>query len=171
MIFPVPISLPPANMHTLFSVAINTHLSMLYSELSPIASFMIKACLTALTTVQLWILFDRDCVSSREKSTWQTAQKIARGKLCENHGKSQVKAEGSGSFESRRPSDYEPVSSHLRESQREHALSVPLPRITTQLSSVAQSCLTLRLHGLQHSRLPCPSPAPRACSNSCPSSR
>ena len=26
-------------------------------------------------------------------------------------------------------------------------------------------------HGLQHSRLPCPSPTPRACSNSCPSSR
>ena len=25
--------------------------------------------------------------------------------------------------------------------------------------------------GLQHSRLPCPSPTPRACSNSCPSSR
>ena len=25
-------------------------------------------------------------------------------------------------------------------------------------------------HGLQHSRLPCPSPAPEACSNSCPSS-
>ena len=25
-------------------------------------------------------------------------------------------------------------------------------------------------HGLQHARLPCPSPTPRACSNSCPSS-
>ena len=25
-------------------------------------------------------------------------------------------------------------------------------------------------HGLQHSSLPCPSPTPRACSNSCPSS-
>ena len=29
----------------------------------------------------------------------------------------------------------------------------------------------LQPHGLQHSRLPCPSPAPRACSNSCPLSR
>ena len=29
----------------------------------------------------------------------------------------------------------------------------------------------LRLHGLQHPRLPCPSPTPEACSNSCPSSR
>ena len=34
-----------------------------------------------------------------------------------------------------------------------------------QLSSVAQSCLTLRSHGLQHTRPPCPSPTPRVCSN------
>ena len=31
--------------------------------------------------------------------------------------------------------------------------------------SVAQSCLTLRLHGLRHTGLHCPSPSPRACSN------
>ena len=30
---------------------------------------------------------------------------------------------------------------------------------------------SLRPHGLQHSRLPCPSPTPGACSDSCPSSR
>ena len=30
---------------------------------------------------------------------------------------------------------------------------------------------SLRPHGLQHARLPCPSPTPRACSNSCPLSR
>ena len=30
---------------------------------------------------------------------------------------------------------------------------------------------SLRPHGLQHTRPPCPSPTPRACSNSCPSSR
>ena len=30
---------------------------------------------------------------------------------------------------------------------------------------------SLQPHGLQHSRLPCSSPIPRACSNSCPSSR
>ena len=29
---------------------------------------------------------------------------------------------------------------------------------------------SLRPHGLQHARLPCPSPTPGACSNSCPSS-
>ena len=38
-------------------------------------------------------------------------------------------------------------------------------------SSVSQSCPTLWSHGLQHSKLPCPSPAPGACSNSCPLSR
>ena len=37
------------------------------------------------------------------------------------------------------------------------------------VSSVAQPCPTLcDSHGLQHARLPCPSPTPRACSNSCP---
>ena len=30
---------------------------------------------------------------------------------------------------------------------------------------------SLQLHGLQHTRLPCPSPSPGACSNSCPLSR
>ena len=38
-----------------------------------------------------------------------------------------------------------------------------------QFSSVSQSCPIL-CH-LQHTRLRCPSPTPRACSNSCPSSR
>ena len=37
-----------------------------------------------------------------------------------------------------------------------------------QFSSVAQSCPTLRPHGLQHARLPCPSPTPRAFSDPCP---
>ena len=44
-------------------------------------------------------------------------------------------------------------------------------RLTLQFSSVAQLCLTLRHHGLQHARLLCPSPTPRAYSNSCPWSR
>ena len=35
--------------------------------------------------------------------------------------------------------------------------------------SVVSYCLWP--HGLQHARLPCPSPTPGACSNSCPSSR
>ena len=37
--------------------------------------------------------------------------------------------------------------------------------------SVTKSCLTLQPHRLQHIRLPCPSPSPRACSNSGPLSR
>ena len=37
--------------------------------------------------------------------------------------------------------------------------------------SVAKLCLTLQPHGLQHSRLPCLSPSPRVCSNSCPLSQ
>ena len=40
--------------------------------------------------------------------------------------------------------------------------------IQFSLSVVSDS---LQLHGLQHARPPCPSPAPRACSNSCPSSQ
>ena len=43
------------------------------------------------------------------------------------------------------------------------------------ISSVQFSCTvkydSLRPHGLQHARLPCPSPTPGACSNSCPSSQ
>ena len=34
--------------------------------------------------------------------------------------------------------------------------------------SVTESCPTLQPHGLQHTRLPCPSPSPGVCSNSCP---
>ena len=43
--------------------------------------------------------------------------------------------------------------------------------ISVLLSSVAQSCLTLRPHELQHSRPPCPSPTHGVHSNSHPSSR
>ena len=46
---------------------------------------------------------------------------------------------------------------------------VNLETMTYQLSrSVASNCL--RPHGLQHTRPSSPSPTPRACSNSCPSS-
>ena len=45
------------------------------------------------------------------------------------------------------------------------------PCTVYQFSSVAQSSLTLQSHGLKHTRLPCPSPTPGACSNSCPLSR
>ena len=48
---------------------------------------------------------------------------------------------------------------------------VTLIVLLSSVSSVAQSCPTLRSHGLQHARLPCPSPTPEDCSNTCPSSR
>ena len=37
--------------------------------------------------------------------------------------------------------------------------------------SVAQLCLTLGPHELQHTRIPCPSPSPRVCSNLSPLSQ
>ena len=45
-----------------------------------------------------------------------------------------------------------------------------MKRCSTSLviSSVAQSCLTLWSHGLQHARPPCPSPTPGVYSKSCP---
>ena len=48
-----------------------------------------------------------------------------------------------------------------------------MPWLSVRFSSVAQSCLTLcDPMGLQHSRLPCPSPKTLgACSNSCPLSQ
>ena len=47
--------------------------------------------------------------------------------------------------------------------------------LNQRFRSVQFSCSvvsnSLRSHGLQHTRLPCPSPTPRACSDSCPSSQ
>ena len=45
------------------------------------------------------------------------------------------------------------------------------PTASVQFSSVVQSCLTLRSHGLQHARPPCPSPTPGVHSDSRPSSQ
>ena len=45
------------------------------------------------------------------------------------------------------------------------------PGSTIQFSSVAQSCLTLQRHGLQHVRPLCTLPTPRVYSNPCPLSR
>ena len=43
--------------------------------------------------------------------------------------------------------------------------------LDSQFSSVAQSCMTEPPQGLKHARLPCLSPTPKACSNSCLSSQ
>ena len=49
----------------------------------------------------------------------------------------------------------------------------PLSQSVSHLSQFSCSVMSdsLRTHGLQHARLPCPSPTPGACSNSCPSSQ
>ena len=44
-------------------------------------------------------------------------------------------------------------------------------RQTVGLLLAVQPCETLRPHGLQHTRLPCPSSSPEACSNWCPLNR
>ena len=44
------------------------------------------------------------------------------------------------------------------------------PVLSAQFSRSVMSD-SLQTHGLQHARLPCPSPTPGACSNSCPSSQ
>ena len=50
---------------------------------------------------------------------------------------------------------------------RRNARPRPHPSATDPLF-IIQLCLTLWLQGLQHIRLPCPSPSPRRCWNSCP---
>ena len=60
------------------------------------------------------------------------------------------------------------VSSSFSSSMSE---SVQYAGLSVQISSVAQLCLTLQPHGLQHVRVPCPSLTSWTCSNSCPSSQ
>ena len=62
---------------------------------------------------------------------------------------------------------------HFAISQKliQHCKSTTIKK-ETKFSSVAQLCPTLcDPHGLQHPRLPYPSPSPGACSNSCPLNR
>ena len=53
-------------------------------------------------------------------------------------------------------------------------LALQVNSLPSELVSVQFSCSvvsdSLWLHGLQHTKLACPSPTPRACSDSCPSS-
>ena len=51
----------------------------------------------------------------------------------------------------------------------EVGILIGVPTLSLQFSRSVMSD-SLWLHGLQHTRLPCPSPTPGACSNSCPSS-
>ena len=49
-----------------------------------------------------------------------------------------------------------------------HSLSWLVMSVLHVYCLVAKSCLILQPRGLQHSRLPCPSPSPGVCSDSCP---
>ena len=58
------------------------------------------------------------------------------------------------------------------EENGKHKCWIETTRYSVQFSSVTQSFLALcNLVGLQHARLPCPSPTPGAYRNSCPLSR
>ena len=54
---------------------------------------------------------------------------------------------------------------------RLHTIGTPQFQETEVHFSCSVVSNSLRPHGLQHARLPCPSPIPGACSNSCPSSQ
>ena len=58
----------------------------------------------------------------------------------------------------------------LRGCWRSTAAAAKGSAVTIQFSRSVMSD-SLQPHGRQHARLPCPSPTPRACSNSCPSSQ
>ena len=49
-----------------------------------------------------------------------------------------------------------------------HSFNKPKPKMKSSVQLVSDS---LQPHGLKKARLPCPSPTPRACTNSCPSNR
>ena len=53
---------------------------------------------------------------------------------------------------------------------KRYSMHVDLASHSVQFSHSVMSN-SLQPHGLKHARLPCPSPTPRACSNSCPSSQ
>ena len=57
---------------------------------------------------------------------------------------------------------------HVQGGQYRLSFDHSLLRRTDCCCSVAQSCPTLWPYGLQHTRLPCPSPSPKVCSDSCP---
>ena len=58
----------------------------------------------------------------------------------------------------------------MKNSIKDHALLSLLMSVSVQFSHSVVSN-SLQPHGMQHARLPCPSPTPKAYSNSCPSSQ
>ena len=69
------------------------------------------------------------------------------------------------------PSAKGPSSTHSQRT-RSHIPQLKIPHATPEsLFSHSVTSDSLRPHGLQHIRLPCPSPSPGVCSNSCPLSQ
>ena len=75
------------------------------------------------------------------------------------------------------PMDCSPLGFSVHGTHHERILkwaAIPSSTGPSWGQSVQFSCSaisnSLRFHGLQHARLPCPSPTPKVCSNSCPSS-
>ena len=66
------------------------------------------------------------------------------------------------------PRYYSGVSTSPRPGQSEHSISRVISSIQFSHSVMSDS---LRPHGLQHARLPCLSPTPEVCLNSCPLSQ
>ena len=63
------------------------------------------------------------------------------------------------------------VCSQMQPPANEYKLCFRLLRVSSVQSSCSVLSDSLRPHGLQHARLPCPSATLRACSDSCPSSQ
>ena len=66
-----------------------------------------------------------------------------------------------------------PLSMGILPARTLECVAISSSRGSSWHSSVSRSVVSdsLQPHGLQHARLPCPSPTPQACSNSRPSSR
>ena len=100
---------------------------------------------------------------------WLKQQKLTFSQLWSLKSDFRVPA-WSGSSEDPLPGLQTPLS---------HSVHITFPQFSPQhvfshnKVQFSHSCLSssLQLHVLQHARLPCPSPTPSACSNSCPSSR
>ena len=60
---------------------------------------------------------------------------------------------------------------NLNPIERKHTCAPDINLLLLLLFSHSVTYDSFRPHGLQHARLPCPSPSPRVCSNSCSSSR
>ena len=61
---------------------------------------------------------------------------------------------------------YDKPKQHIK--RQRHQFADKGPQFSSVQFSRSVMSDSLRTHGLQHTRLPCPSPTPRACSNSCP---